>query len=44
METSTGLTTAEARQRLARFGPNAVVEKKPRTWLLFLHKIWAPVP
>ena len=44
METCTGLTTAEAQQRLARFGPNAVVEKKPRTWLLFLHKFWAPVP
>ncbi len=44
METCTGLTTAEAQQRLARFGPNAVVEKKPHTWLLFLHKFWAPVP
>jgi H+-transporting ATPase len=44
VENNTGLTSAEARERLARFGPNAVVEKKPRTWLLFLHKFWGPVP
>jgi H+-transporting ATPase len=39
-----GLSTAEAQQRLAQFGPNTVVEEAPRTWLLLLQKFWAPVP
>ncbi|MHB1566018.1 MAG: plasma-membrane proton-efflux P-type ATPase [Acidiferrobacter sp.] len=39
-----GLTETEATQRLAQYGPNAVVEKPQKTWLLFLHKFWAPVP
>lgn len=39
-----GLTSAEARQRLAKYGPNIVAEDHPRLWLLFLHKFWAPVP
>ncbi|ADE10403.1 plasma-membrane proton-efflux P-type ATPase [Sideroxydans lithotrophicus] len=39
-----GLTTAEAKQRLAKFGPNMVAEDHPHPWLLFLGKFWAPVP
>ncbi|MDD5279444.1 plasma-membrane proton-efflux P-type ATPase [Acidithiobacillus sp.] len=42
--TSNGLSSAEAQKRLAQYGPNAVVEEAPKTWLLFLHKFWAPVP
>lgn len=44
MTNCTGLTSAEAQKRLTEFGPNAVEEKKQHTWLLFLHKFWAPVP
>lgn len=44
MTNCTGLTSAEAQKRLAEFGLNAVEEKKQHTWLLFLHKFWAPVP
>ncbi len=39
-----GLTTAEARQRLAKYGPNMVAEERPHPLLLFLGKFWAPVP
>lgn len=39
-----GLTSAEARQRLATYGPNMVAEDRPHPWLLFLRKFWAPVP
>lgn len=39
-----GLTSAEARQRLLKYGPNMVVEDRPHPWLLFLKKFWAPVP
>ncbi len=39
-----GLSTEEAKRRLAQYGPNAVVEEAPHSWLLFLHKFWAPVP
>ncbi|MCL4527285.1 MAG: plasma-membrane proton-efflux P-type ATPase [Gammaproteobacteria bacterium] len=42
--TCSGLSSDEARQRLAQYGPNAVTEEKPKNWLLFLHKFWAPVP
>lgn len=44
MTNCTGLTSVEAQKRLTEFGPNAVEEKKQHTWLLFLHKFWAPVP
>ncbi|MBU2755339.1 plasma-membrane proton-efflux P-type ATPase [Acidithiobacillus sp. CV18-2] len=43
-KTSMGLSSEEAKRRLAQYGPNEVVEEKPKTWLLFLHKFWAPVP
>ncbi len=39
-----GLTGEEARERLRRFGPNAVPEQRPHPTLLFLRKLWAPVP
>ncbi len=39
-----GLTTAEARQRLAKYGPNMVAEEHPHPLSLFLGKFWAPVP
>jgi H+-transporting ATPase len=40
----TGLTSAEARQRLGEFGPNAVAEAPPPPWRAFLAKFWSPVP
>jgi H+-transporting ATPase len=39
-----GLTSAEARARLERFGPNAVAERKTNPLLAILAKFWAPVP
>ena len=39
-----GLSSAEARARLAQYGPNAVAEAKPRPLLALLGKFWAPVP
>src|SRR5579875_1745382 len=39
-----GLTSAEARARLERFGPNAVAEQKTNPLLAILAKFWAPVP
>lgn len=44
MESCKGLSSADAQQRLTQYGPNAAVEEKPKTWRLFLHKFWAPVP
>jgi H+-transporting ATPase len=40
----TGLTQVEAARLLQKFGPNAIPEQKTRIWLVFLHKMWAPVP
>lgn len=40
----TGLTSADASHLLQEYGPNAIPEQKTRTWLVFLHKMWAPVP
>jgi len=39
-----GLTTAEAQARLRQFGGNVIPEEKPRPILLFLKKLWGPVP
>ena len=39
-----GLTSAEARRRLAEFGPNSVTEKTPPRWRRFAAKFWSPVP
>ncbi|MEJ2398180.1 MAG: plasma-membrane proton-efflux P-type ATPase [Gammaproteobacteria bacterium] len=39
-----GLTSAEAAQRLAAEGPNAVSEEQPHPLRVLLQKFWAPVP
>jgi H+-transporting ATPase len=39
-----GLTSAEARRRVAEYGPNSVTEKTPSRWLTFAAKFWSPVP
>ncbi len=43
-KTPTGLTSAEARDRLVEFGPNVVVEEVPPRWRAFLAKFWGPIP
>lgn len=43
-ELAGGLTTVEARNRLARDGPNAMPEIAPEWWRTVLGKFWAPVP
>lgn len=42
--TSTGLTTAEAQQRLQRYGPNEIAERHRNPVLEFLGYFWAPIP
>ncbi len=39
-----GLTSDEARRRLAEFGRNAVSEEAPPRWRTFLAKFWSPIP
>lgn len=39
-----GLSQAEAGRLFQEYRPNAIPEQKTRTWLVFLHKMWAPVP
>jgi H+-transporting ATPase len=39
-----GLTSAEAAERLQRFGPNAIVESPPRPWRMFLNRFWGIIP
>ncbi len=39
-----GLSTAEAQTRLQQFGPNTVPEEQRRPELIFLKKLWGPVP
>jgi len=41
---STGLTQAQATQRLKRFGRNALEEKKANPVLKFLSYFWGPIP
>ncbi len=41
---ATGLTEAEARERLARLGPNEVAERRPHPVRRLLKRFWAPVP
>ncbi len=40
----TGLTSDEARQRLANFGPNAMPDTSTHPLRMALDKFWAPVP
>jgi H+-transporting ATPase len=39
-----GLTTSEAEQRLAQYGPNALEEEKVNPILKFLGYFWGPIP
>ena len=39
-----GLSQAEAQQRLAQYGPNAIEEKKTSAILKFLSYLWGPIP
>lgn len=39
-----GLTARQAEERLGQYGPNAVPEERPHPILLFLQKLWSPVP
>ena len=39
-----GLTGAEAKKRLAQYGPNEIEEKKPNQFLKFLTYFWGPIP
>ncbi len=39
-----GLTSQEAQQKLLKYGRNIVEEKQPNRWIIFLKKLWAPVP
>ena len=41
---SPGLTSAEARRRLAEFGRNTISEQIPPRWKIFLAKFWGPIP
>ena len=42
--TSLGLTSNEARTRLAKYGPNEIPDISTRPWRVALAKFWAPVP
>ena len=39
-----GLSTEEAQARREQFGPNVIPDERPRPVLLFLKKLWGPVP
>ncbi len=39
-----GLSDAEARKRLAQYGPNEISEKKTNQLLKFLGYFWGPIP
>ena len=39
-----GLSGAEARRRLAEFGPNTVAEEAPPAWRIYVAKFWSPIP
>ncbi len=44
VSSAVGLSKEEAQRRLAQYGPNAVIDVKQKTWILFLKKLWEPVP
>jgi H+-transporting ATPase len=39
-----GLTEAEAKTRLTKYGPNEIAEKKTNKFLKFLSYFWGPIP
>jgi H+-transporting ATPase len=39
-----GLSTQEAQQRLQQYGPNSIPEEHPHRLLVFLRKLWGPIP
>ncbi len=39
-----GLSEQEARQRLQKYGPNAVPEKEESVWKRLLKRFWGPIP
>ena len=39
-----GLSEAEAKKRLAQYGPNEITEKKTNPFLKFLTYFWGPIP
>jgi H+-transporting ATPase len=39
-----GLTAADAKQRLLKYGANELVEEKPNPVLQFLSYFWGPIP
>ena len=39
-----GLDTNVAKDRLAKYGPNALEEKKTSEWAVFLRFFWGPIP
>ena len=39
-----GLTDAEAKKRVAQYGPNQIEEKKTNPFLKFLTYFWGPIP
>jgi len=41
---ATGLTTAEARARLAEYGENTIAEKRVNPWRKLLAFFWGPIP
>ncbi|HDR9483014.1 TPA: HAD-IC family P-type ATPase [Burkholderia aenigmatica] len=43
-ESTTGLSTTEARERANEFGPNTIHEQPTPYWRVLLPKFWAPVP
>ena len=42
--TTDGLTSHEAKKRLAQYGPNAIPEQKRNNLLDFLKRYWGPMP
>jgi H+-transporting ATPase len=44
VDPNTGLTDAEAKQRLSLYGPNALEEKKANPWAMFGKFFWGPMP
>jgi H+-transporting ATPase len=43
LDSPAGLSSEEARRRLAEFGPNAVSEIAPPRWRTYLAKFWSPI-